>query len=192
MNKWEATVLEKAAEDYWDLVDAGELIVHPGASKLVAGIIMRDIHFVKPELNTNNYEDMMALANSHSSIGGLLSVSNDFVPLDDLYLMPSYQIAMTTLWVSQFTKAITSHSRVALAKRQRDFQACLLVYFFNQIVGIPPAKLRKQIEQLTIKRFGLHDWYFDVSSEHERLKCTLLFEVMHICGLEYCLPKRKT
>jgi hypothetical protein len=185
VNKWESIVLENTAEDYWDLVNAGKLIVYPGASKLVAGIIMRDIQLANPELNVNDCEAVIALANQHASIGGLLSFSTDFGPPDDLHLIQSYQIAMTTLWISQFTKAIPSRSRVASSKRQRDFQACLLAYFFNRILGILPAKLERQIEQQTIKRFGLYDWYFDVSSEHELLKCTLLFEVMHMCGLEY-------
>jgi hypothetical protein len=119
---------------------------------------------------------------------GLLATGNLNLPRPPEFERIDFEIALTTLWIAQFTKMKANSRCRSLMKKQREFQTCLLVYFFNQIVGLPPSQLRKKVESITIQEFGLYGWYFDSSQEHDFRKLKLLFEIMHICSLEYWNP----
>lgn len=190
MNHSEQLALDSASKNYEQRMLSGRLVWHEGASKLVAGMVMHDICEQNPNLDIQNLSDLAALANQYSCTDGLLAPLNLEYPMPDAYLILNHQIAVTTIWIAQFTKDNTSsRTHSALHRKQKNFQACILYYFFNQFVGAPPAKLSRSIEQATVKQFGLFNWFFDYSYEHELRKSALLFDTMHTCALEYQYPK---
>lgn len=187
MNDYEQLALDRAKKNYEQFIDAENIFIHHGTSRLVAGMIIHDVCAMNPSLDINNYEELVAFANGFACTDGLLSVSIYKGLESDKIVRINHQIALTTIWIAQFTQEI-ARTRVPVYKKQLSFQACLLGYFFNRIIGVLPLKLSRTIEKETIKRYGLHNWYFDYSIEHELQKTKLLFDVMHLCGLEYRNP----
>ena len=187
MNYDEQLALDQTKKNYEQFINTKDTFVHHGTSRLVAGMIVHDVCAMNPSLDTNNYEELVAFANRFACTDGLLSVSINKGLDSDKIVRFNYQTALTTIWIAQFLKEIAK-TRTTILKKQLSFQTCLLVYFFNQIIGVPPLKLSRTIEKETIKRYGLHNWYFDYSREHEIRKLMLFFDVMHLCGLEYRNP----
>ena len=191
-NTFKEHFADRGNRDYLPLVELGEHFATEGTSKLIAGLIMEDICAKNPGINLYSLHDMALLANRFAEEDGLLPLTN-WENNGDAQLSKmmkhDFQIAMTTIWIAQCTSGISNKlSKQSLKKIQRTLQTCLLGYFFNQIVGNPPHLLSVQISALTIKKYGLLQWFFDTSKERELQKIEVLARIIQLCSLEYLRP----
>jgi len=191
MNQFEESALLKISSGTMPISGEEDFMTHPGVSRLVAERIIRDVHSIYPDLDFSNLHCLAEIANQFATDDGLVATSNLDLPLTAAFERLNFQIALTTIWVAIFTRIHSSSKCRTLVKKQREFQVCLLIYFFNQIIGTPPAQLRKRVEEVSLRKYGLMGWYFDNTKERENEKLQILFDVMHLCSLEYWNPKAR-
>lgn len=159
----------------------------PGC-QLLLDAIMQDVEDLFP-LKTCDHEAVAELSKKFGKIDGLLYSQYYYPEFDDAVLRPVYLIALTTIWIANFTKAINRNRKINVDKRQRKCQLCLLYYCFNLAPGVLPLKDEVYFEEKILRKFSRDKWMSDLSAEVQKERFLFAFEIMHYYGLEYWNPK---
>ena len=189
-NVFEQSILDSSNLVADDMFNESLMITSNGTSKSVARVIFKDVKKLYPNMRLDDLDELNEIASHYEQPDGLLPVTY-FKEMAESYsvqhIQQQIQIGFTTIWIAHYTRPLPGISNNAgkITKRQLDFQACLLAYFFNLIVGNASLRISNFSRNRTVKKYGLWKWYFEKSAELETQKLFILFDIMHKCAFEY-------
>ena len=147
----------------------------------VIDMIFSDVFQKFPHLKTAGMRETIEFSNQFASPNGLLkSEFQDWLSED--YNETSYVIGITTIWISNFLKL----NHQFCEKDFRNFQICLLAYYFNRILGALPNKIAVEFEKNTINQFEIAEWLSGNDPSIEQSRGENLLKLLHLCSLCYC------
>ena len=147
----------------------------------VIDLIFSDVFQKFPDLKKAGMKDVIAFSNNYASSDGLLKAEfKDW--LSDDFNESAYVIGVTTIWISCFLKPNGQNSKV----NARNFQICLLAYYFNLILGVLPRRIAVAFEKNTICKHGIYEWTFGSNPLIKQSRGENLLLLLRLCSLSYC------
>lgn len=150
--------------------------------------IMSDVQKILPNGSVAEPACIAAFSEEFSNTDGLLPAYYNS-SFEEKVQRPAYLIALTTIWIANYTRPIESKRRNKKERLQRKYQVCLLYYCFNLLTGTLPLKEERCFKEKILQRFSRTEWMGSEATHVQLERFKFAFEMLHDIGLEYYDPK---